>query len=151
MEEAGIVGGDVVEEARLAEGADDGLAGSLMDADDASEGAGGARGLGLRAAAPGGGGGGGGLVVESDDDLVVVHGDSGVFGVDFDGWLGLAVGVGRRDDHGRSFLAELDGASDEIDVLGDAEAVFLDADDVAFGEEEAQVVVELAAVVLVEL
>ncbi len=123
LNDSRVVGDNVVGEAAFLEGADDFGAGAFEDADDAPVG----RLISVAAA-----GGVAGRIFEADDDAVVMHGDAGVFGVDFDG-RELAFSVRRfGDEEGGTALFEDDFAADEVGVARNDEAVFFDADDGAF-------------------
>ena len=142
LNDAGVVGYDVVGVASFFEVADNGLTGALEDADDADVGFfigivfGSALGL-VAAATPAptieffvi-------LLLDPGEDMVTMHRDAGVLGVHGMPSGAFFTGIGIGDKECRAALAEVDAPADEIGVIGKAEAIFFDTGNFA-GLEEA--------------
>ena len=138
VDESRVVGDDVEKEFRALEIAAERLVLAREDADDAAG----------RLAAGAVAVWAGELVAEPHDDLVAMHGHAGVLGGDLDGGLLGPGGALFREDIGRAALAELDATGDEVGVARQAEPVLLDADDLASGEEAADLEGERVALLV---
>jgi hypothetical protein len=120
VEKAGVVGDYDEEAGCFLESADDHGGAAFEDAVDTAAGA-------FRFGRAAATGGGSGSAIDAGYDEVAVKGRAGVFGGDVK--VGGSVG---RNDEGKAFRVELDGAGDEVCIAGGDVVSATDAGDTAF-------------------